>query len=109
MLAMQGLASTHMLAIMAQSADPLFSTVNQQLLRIFSAAEAAAAADGSQPSSRGAKYALNIMLQVGVGVGGASQDAWPCCTLGACGGPPPLPPLQSCNTSAAWPPLLRRA
>ena len=53
-----------MLAAMAQSADRLFATVNAQLLRIFEAAEAAAAggAEGPPPS-RGAKYALNAMLQ----------------------------------------------
>jgi len=52
-----------MLAVMGQSADTLFGTVNAQLLRIFAAAEEAAAAGGGQPPSRGAKYALNIMLQ----------------------------------------------
>jgi hypothetical protein len=52
-----------MLAVMGQSADQLFSTVNGQVLRIFAASEAAAAITGGQPSSRGGKYALNIMLQ----------------------------------------------
>jgi hypothetical protein len=52
-----------MLAVMGQSADQLFSTVNGQVLRIFAASEAAAAVTGGQPSSRGGKYALNIMLQ----------------------------------------------
>lgn len=65
MLALQGSASPHMLAVMGQSANSLFATVNEQLLRIFAAAEAVAAAGGGQPPSRGAKYALNIMLQVG--------------------------------------------
>lgn len=65
MLALQGSASPHMLAVMGQSADHLFQTVNEQLLRIFVAAEAVAAAGGGKPPSRGAKYALNIMLQVG--------------------------------------------
>ena len=60
----QGNASPHMLAVMAQSADRLFATVNAQLLRIFEAAEAAAAGGGEgPPPSRGAKYALNVMLQ----------------------------------------------
>ncbi|KAL4424717.1 hypothetical protein ABPG77_000060 [Micractinium sp. CCAP 211/92] len=63
MLALQGSASPHMLAVMGQSADHLFQTVNEQLLRIFVAAEAVAAAGGGKPPSRGAKYALNIMLQ----------------------------------------------
>lgn len=67
MLALQGAASPQMLAIMNQSADALFSTVNSQLQRIFDTAEARAAAGGGQPASRGAKYALNIMLQ-GMGV-----------------------------------------
>lgn len=61
--AAQGAATPHMLAVMGQSADRLFSTVNQQLLRVFAAAEASAAAGGGQPPSRGAKYALNVMLQ----------------------------------------------
>lgn len=52
-----------MLAVMGQSADALFATVNQQLLRIFAEAERQAAAGGGPPPSRGAKYALNIMLQ----------------------------------------------
>ena len=60
---LQGTATTHMLAVMGQSADQLFSTVNGQLLRIFGAAEEVAAREGGQPSSRGPKYALNIMLQ----------------------------------------------
>lgn len=62
----QGAASPHMLAVMGQSADALFATVNQQLLRIFADAERQAVAGGGAPPSRGAKYALNIMLQVGV-------------------------------------------
>lgn len=53
-----------MLAVMGQSADALFVTVNQQLLRIFADAERQAAASEQAPPSRGAKYALNIMLQV---------------------------------------------
>lgn len=63
MLALQGAASPHMLAVMGQSADALFATVNQQLLRIFADAERQAVAGGGAPPSRGAKYALNIMLQ----------------------------------------------
>jgi hypothetical protein len=69
-----------MLAVMGQSADRLFSTVNQQLLRVFAAAEASAAAGGGQPPSRGAKYALNVMLQ-GMNVpsiaAGLTQVRWP--------------------------------
>ncbi|PRW20522.1 microtubule associated isoform A [Chlorella sorokiniana] len=63
MLALQGAASPHMLAVMGQSADALFDTVNQQLQRIFADAERQAATGGGAPPSRGAKYALNIMLQ----------------------------------------------
>jgi hypothetical protein len=63
MLCLQGAATPHMLAVMAQTADQLFATVNAQLLRVFAAAEAAGAAGGGQPPSRGAKYALNVMLQ----------------------------------------------
>ena len=59
---LQNAASPHMLAVMGQSADRLFRTVNEQLLRIFAEAEAVVAA-GGQPGSRAAKYALNIMLQ----------------------------------------------
>ena len=71
-----------MLAIMGQSADALFATVNAQLLRIFEEAEAAAAAGGGQPPSRGAKYALNIMLQgmnvpsIAAGLTQVQRDGW---------------------------------
>jgi hypothetical protein len=50
-------------AAMGQSADQLFATINDQLLRVFAAAEATAASGGGQPPCRGAKYALNVMLQ----------------------------------------------
>ncbi|KAL4854812.1 hypothetical protein ACK3TF_004509 [Chlorella vulgaris] len=63
MLCLQGCASPHMHAAMGQSADRLFATINNQLLRVFAAAEATAASGGGQPPCRGAKYALNVMLQ----------------------------------------------
>ncbi len=86
---LQGAASPHMLAVMGQSADALFVTVNQQLLRIFVDAERQAAASEQAPPSRGAKYALNIMLQVrhalqggGLGVPGACYSMGCDCRCG---------------------------
>ena len=82
-----------MLAIMGQSADALFSTILRQLPHIFEEAEAAAAAGGGQPPSRGAKFALNIMLQVRAGPLDPASPR-PCMPQpGACGlaWPGPLP------------------
>jgi cytoskeleton-associated protein 5 len=54
-------------AVMGDSAARLFAGVHRQLGAIFAAAEAEEAATGAPPSSRGCKYALNVMLQ-GMGV-----------------------------------------
>ena len=61
---MNNQASPHMLAAMAASADTIFSTMSWQLLRILAAAEVVAEAGGIQLPSCGAKYAVNVLLQV---------------------------------------------
>lgn len=63
MLVTAGRASDHSRAVMGASAERLFTGVNRQLNAIFAAAEQEAALTGADPSSRGAKYALNVMLQ----------------------------------------------
>lgn len=51
-----------MLRVMGQSTDLLFATANQQVRRVFSAADAAVGAAGT-PAFHQAKYALSVMLQ----------------------------------------------
>ena len=63
MQAAEGRASPRQRALMGTSAERMFATVNSQLLRIFSEAEREGALMGRPPSSRGCKYALNVMLQ----------------------------------------------
>eukprot|EP00887_Chlorella_sp_A99_P000367 scaffold13.g367.t1 len=58
-----GSATPRMRAVMGASAEQMFAVVCTQLRRVFSEAELQARQTGEQPSSRGCKYALNVMLQ----------------------------------------------
>ena len=63
MAATEDRASRHARSVMGASAQQMFAMVNRQLLLIFQQAEEEARLLGTQPQSRGCKYALNVMLQ----------------------------------------------